>query len=78
MKSEYPILLEPTDEGFDFVFSDGYRISADEEWTPSELLKIKNALTYAYNLGAGIPNEKPIKKSLITEKVVKGNIKETK
>lgn len=78
-KEKYPVLLEPTKDGFDFVFNDGFRVTADDEWRPDELLKIKNALMYAYELGAQSHDleTKKEKKGLITEKVVKGNIKDT-
>lgn len=78
-----PVLLEPTKDGFNFVFADGFTIGAEHNWGPSDLLKIKNALEYAYLLGlqTETPKEedkpKKDKKQLITEKVVKGNIKET-
>lgn len=80
-KEKYPVVLEPTADGFDFVFSDGFRFTAEHNWGPIDLLKIKNALIYSYELGAQTDEEKAEKKKetkkLITEKVVKGNIKET-
>lgn len=80
-KEKYPVVLEPTKDGFDFVLCDGFRIGAEHNWGPGDLLKIKNALIYAYELGAQTDEEKSEKKKeskkLITEKVVKGNITET-
>ena len=76
------VLLEPTNDGFNFVFNDGFTIQAEHNWGPSDLKKIKMALEYAYELG--LMKDKPKsedkpkkeKKQLLTEKVVKGNIKD--
>jgi len=77
------VLLEPTIDGFEFVFCDGFRVPAEHNWGPFDLRKIKMALEYAYELGLQTETpkseDKPKKekKQLITEKVVKGNVKET-
>ena len=75
----HAVLLEPTNDGFEFVFNDGFRIQAEHSWDPMDLKKIKMALEYAYELGLQTEtpkSEKKEKKQVLTEKVVKGNIKD--